>query len=106
VVSPTEITGATPAATSPGAQDVVVTSNSHGRGTCSGCLSYKRIGVIAQPLAAGFRHTCALTGSEAALCWGFNTSAGSATGRRRNGGQLGNGATASSNVPVRVAGQL
>src|SRR6266446_4332509 len=38
VVSPTQITGTTPAATSPGAADVVVTSSSHGSGICRGCF--------------------------------------------------------------------
>ena len=41
VVSPAKITGTTPAATGPGATDVVVTSSSHGRGVCSGCFSYE-----------------------------------------------------------------
>jgi len=40
VVSPTRITGTTPAAISPGAKDVVVTSSSQGSGTCSGCFGY------------------------------------------------------------------
>ena len=39
VVSPTQITGTTPAATSTGAKDIVVTSSSHGSGTCSGCFT-------------------------------------------------------------------
>ena len=41
VLSATEITGTTPTATSPGAKDVVVTSSSHGSGTCTGCFSYE-----------------------------------------------------------------
>ena len=41
VVSPAKITGTTPAATGPGATDVVVTSSSHGRGVCSGCFRYE-----------------------------------------------------------------
>ena len=40
VVSPTQITGHTLAANTPGAKDVVVTSGSHGSGTCRGCFSY------------------------------------------------------------------
>ncbi|HEV8382306.1 MAG TPA: IPT/TIG domain-containing protein, partial [Gemmatimonadales bacterium] len=40
VVSSTQITGTTPAASSPGAKDVVVTSSSQGSGTCSGCFGY------------------------------------------------------------------
>ncbi|HEV8398320.1 MAG TPA: hypothetical protein VGQ18_00630, partial [Gemmatimonadales bacterium] len=39
-VSSTQITGTTPAASSPGAKDVVVTSSSQGSGTCSGCFGY------------------------------------------------------------------
>src|SRR5436309_15580142 len=40
VLSAPEITGTTPTATSPGAKDVVVTSSSHGSGTCRGCFTY------------------------------------------------------------------
>src|SRR2546427_9167840 len=41
VVSPAKITGTTPAATGPGATDVVVTSSSHGWGGCSGWFRYE-----------------------------------------------------------------
>jgi len=47
VVSATQITGVTPAVTSPGAKDVVVTSSSHGSGTCRGCFTYTSLGVLA-----------------------------------------------------------
>lgn len=44
-------------------------------------------------LASGYRHTCALETGGEAWCWGQNT-----------GGELGNGSTASSTVPVPVSG--
>jgi len=40
VLDTTQITGTTPASTTSGTQDVVVTSTSHGSGTCSGCFTY------------------------------------------------------------------
>jgi alpha-tubulin suppressor-like RCC1 family protein len=44
-------------------------------------------------IAAGTNHTCAVTTSGAARCWGSNMS-----------GQLGNGTNTDSNVPVDVVG--
>jgi alpha-tubulin suppressor-like RCC1 family protein len=46
-------------------------------------------------VATGARHTCVLDEDGAAWCWGGN-----------NAGQLGNGSTTESLVPVRVAGNL
>jgi alpha-tubulin suppressor-like RCC1 family protein len=44
-------------------------------------------------LVSGTKHTCALTTSGEVMCWGLNYS-----------GQLGDGKTINSNVPVKVAG--
>jgi alpha-tubulin suppressor-like RCC1 family protein len=43
-------------------------------------------------LSAGSLHTCGVTTDGVAYCWGFNDQ-----------GQLGNGSTGSSLVPVRVS---
>jgi alpha-tubulin suppressor-like RCC1 family protein len=47
----------------------------------------------AQKLGAGWYHTCAIATDGSVQCWGMGTS-----------GQLGNGNTASSALPVRVLG--
>src|SRR5689334_10538051 len=96
VLSPTQINGTTPAATSQGAKDVVVTSSSHGRGTCSGCFRYTLpVSAAAAPLAAGVFHTCSLNSSGAAYCWGSGSS-----------GALGDGSNTISASPVAVSGGL
>lgn len=51
------------------------------------------LGSAIAKIAAGAYHSCALTGGGAAKCWGAN-----------GGGQLGNGSTTGSAVPVYVSG--
>lgn len=46
-------------------------------------------------LSAGMQHTCAITNAASMYCWGWNF-----------GGQLGDGSTTSSSVPVAVLGPL
>jgi alpha-tubulin suppressor-like RCC1 family protein len=52
-------------------------------------------GVTLTQITMGYWHVCALASTGAVYCWGLGTS-----------GQLGNGGTASSNVPVLVSGGL
>src|SRR5439155_291619 len=96
VVSSTEVTGTAPASTSAGAKDVVVTSSSHGSGTCSGCFTYLSVLTFAAVSAGG--DSCGITTDGRAYCWGPN-----------GWGGLGNGTItpyAGSTVPVAVAGGL
>ena len=94
VVSSTQITGTTPAATGAGGVDVVVNSSNHGWGTCGGCFVYHATSSRNQ-ITAGWDHTCALTKTGAAYCWGNNQY-----------GSLGNGTTTNSSTPVPVSGGL
>jgi alpha-tubulin suppressor-like RCC1 family protein len=48
-------------------------------------------GVVVSAVATGYEHSCAVTTTGTAYCWGFNYK-----------GQLGNGTTTASNVPVAV----
>jgi alpha-tubulin suppressor-like RCC1 family protein len=66
-----------------------VASASNGR-TAEATLS---LFAVSQPLAGGLAHSCALTASRSAKCWGNG-----------NPGDLGNGSVASSAVPVDVTG--
>ena len=92
VLNSTQISGTTPAATAPVRGDVVVTSSTHGSATCTGCFDYVPSGGTA--VAAGQWHTCGLTTDGAAYCWG------------QGAGQLGNGSTTDSPVPLAVSGGL
>ncbi len=51
--STTQITGTTPAAASPGAKDVVVTSSTHGSATCTACFTYNAVSVASVSPASG-----------------------------------------------------
>ena len=97
VLNSTQIRGTTPAATSTGTKDVVVTSSTRGNGTCNGCFTYEPAapaGVL-QQITAGWDHTCALTTDGKAYCWGNN-----------GYGTLGNGSRTNSPTPVAVSGGL
>ncbi len=92
VVSATQITGSSPAASDTGPVDVVVMSSTHGSGTCRGCFNYRALALQTGPLAAGLYHTCGLTTAGAPYCWGDNSL-----------GQLGVGTTTNSSTPVPVS---
>jgi alpha-tubulin suppressor-like RCC1 family protein len=51
-------------------------------------------GLTFASLSAGAFHSCGMTGAGLLYCWGDNTV-----------GQLGDGTTINSNVPVKVVGQ-
>lgn len=94
VVNSTQIFASTPPATHGGGVDVVVTSSNHGWGTCGGCFVY-HVTSSNNQITAGWDHTCALTKTGVAYCWGDNSH-----------GELGNGTTTNSSTPVPVSGGL
>ena len=57
-------------------------------------------------VSAGYAHTCAIAMSGKAYCWGRNGFAPDPSGNYQSGGQLGDGSTRSSSVPVAVTGGL
>ena len=75
VVTATEITGTTPAATSAGTRDVVVTSSSREPGTCSGCFTYNPTLVLSTtslPNATAtvpYSETLVATGGDSTYTW-------------------------------------
>jgi alpha-tubulin suppressor-like RCC1 family protein len=64
-----------------------------GWASCSGSPVPVRGGLRLETVEAGSRHACGLTADGIAWCWGDNAA-----------GQLGDGTTRSSSVPVRVVG--
>ncbi len=99
VLSPTQISGTTAAATIRGTNDVTVVSTTNGTGTCPGCFRYVAVPppdtVRYATLAAGAYHTCGLTSVGAANCWGYNA-----------WGQLGNGSESDALTPQAVRTNL
>jgi alpha-tubulin suppressor-like RCC1 family protein len=107
IVSSTQITGTTPAATSPGAKDVVVTSTTHGAGTCNGCFSYAEdepSSLTFTALGFGSHHNCGLTSEGAAYCWGDNQTAQLGLGTSPSPDRCLSGGTPCSTLPMPVSG--
>jgi alpha-tubulin suppressor-like RCC1 family protein len=73
---------------------VLVTAGALAAG-CRGALLDPTSGLAFRQVSAGWSHTCGVTTSGAAYCWGTN-----------NVGQLGDSSVVSSTVPVAVAGGL
>jgi alpha-tubulin suppressor-like RCC1 family protein len=94
-VQPERITGTMPASLSPGPVRIVARSATDS-GACDDCFDYL-LDVPAVPLAAGAQaHTCVLTATGTASCWGWNSY-----------GQLGRGTvTVAESLPAPVAGGL
>jgi alpha-tubulin suppressor-like RCC1 family protein len=90
----TQLTGITPSGKASGAVDVTVYTTSEGSGTCTGCFTYNP-GVTWTSASLGAFHTCGLTSSGTAYCWGSNQYGG-----------LGDGSTTQRLTPVAVAGGI
>ncbi len=71
---------------------VTITATSEGK---FGTSSLSVITLIIPALDGGFSHTCGLANGGSAYCWGGNSS-----------GELGNGTTVNSSIPVVVSGSL
>jgi alpha-tubulin suppressor-like RCC1 family protein len=109
VVSATQITGTTPGSSSAGPKDVVVTSSTHGSGTCSGCFSYAEEEPSAlnfTALSLGNSHTCGLTAEGAVYCWGDNQSGLLGLGVTESPDRCLSGDTPCSTLPLPVSGGL
>jgi hypothetical protein len=109
VVNSIQITGTTPASTSAGAKDVVVTSSTHGSGTCTGCFSYAEDEPSALKFAAlslGNSYTCGLTTEGATYCWGDNQNGQLGLGTAASPDRCLSGETPCSTLPQPVSGNV
>jgi alpha-tubulin suppressor-like RCC1 family protein len=67
VVNSTEITGTTPASSTAGPKDIVLTTNTEST-TCTGCFTY----TAWKSLLTTTRNTCGVSSTDTAYCWGWN----------------------------------